>query len=355
MPSPVDRQWIRDLDRYPTATAVHTPDTEFGTMHLIEISRGCGRGCRFCMASFTCRPKREHSVESILAQAKQGLAYRERVGLVGAAVSDYGKIDALVRRLREIGARLSVSSLRVDPLSEPLLQALAESGVRTLTMAPEAGSERLRRAINKGVSRDDLLTAAERAAHHGFAQLKLYFMLGLPGETDDDIAEIGDLCQEVASRFAGQVTANVTPFVPKAHTPFQWAAMAPVTVLESRLDTLSDQLKPKGIAIRGESPRSAIVQGVLARGDRRLSQVLASMSGASTRDWDRAMAQCQVSADKYLGARAVGEQLPWEFVRTGVNPSYLEKEWERAKADAPTEHCPPKGCEQCETCVQDRG
>jgi radical SAM superfamily enzyme YgiQ (UPF0313 family) len=307
------------------------------------------------MAGFTCRPKRERSVESIVAQAQKGLAYRERIGLVGAAVSDYRAIDTLVGRLREIGARLSVSSLRVDPLSEPLLQALAESGVRTLTMAPEAGSERLRRAINKAVTRDDLLQAAERAARHSFAQLKLYFMLGLPGETDDDVAAIGALCQEAASRFAGQVTANVTPFVPKAHTPFQWAAMTPVSTLEARFEALAKHLQMQGIAVRGESPRWAAIQGVLARGDRRLSEVLTSVRGGSIRDWDRAMAACQVDEGEYLSERKVNEQLPWDFVRTGVDPSYLRKEWERTTADAPTTHCTPEGRDQCDARSGDAG
>jgi radical SAM superfamily enzyme YgiQ (UPF0313 family) len=350
IPGPVDRQWVRDLDPYPTATAVHTPNTEFAKMHLIEISRGCGRGCRFCMAGFTCRPKREHSIDSILAQAEQGLAYRDRIGLVGAAVSDYGDIDILARRLRDIGARLSVSSLRVDPLSDPLLQALAESGVQTLTIAPEAGSERLRRAINKSVTSDHILHAAQRAAHHRFAQLKLYFMLGLPGETEQDVQAIVTLCREVAARFDGRVTANVTPFVPKAHTPFQWAAMTPVDTLESRLDTLQRQLKPERIDIRGESPQWAAIQAMLARGDRRLGQVLISLQGRSIRHWERAMSACGISAEDYITARRNSDPLPWDFIQTGIRPVYLKKEWERAKANAPTTHCRPEICEQCDVC-----
>jgi radical SAM superfamily enzyme YgiQ (UPF0313 family) len=317
-PRPVQRQWVRDLDAHPTATVIHTPDTEFGDMHLIEISRGCGRGCRFCLAGSICRPKRERSVDSILAQAVEGLVHRDRLGLVGAAVSDYRQIDTLVTRLRDMGARLSVSSLRVDPLSEPLLGALAESGTHTLTMAPEAGSERLRQVINKGVTEAHLIHAAERAAYHGLRHLKLYYMIGLPTETDDDIDAIAKLCQAVAARFGGRVTANVTPFVPKAHTPFQREAMESAAVLEARVTRLQKQLGRQGIEVRAESPGWARIQGILARGDRQLGTVLSSIKGTSLKAWHRALKAHGLDEDDCVRARAPGEALPWAFIQTGV-------------------------------------
>ena len=146
-PPRIRRQWLEDLDAVPTHSAIFTPDTEFGDMGLIEIARGCGRGCRFCLAGYAYRPPRQRSVDSILAQARELLKHQDRVGLVSAAVSDHFAIDQLATELRALGARISVSSMRVDPVSEPLVRALAESGTRTLTIAPEAGSERLRRAI----------------------------------------------------------------------------------------------------------------------------------------------------------------------------------------------------------------
>ena len=318
-PQPVHRQWVRALDDYPTSTVIHTPDTEFSGMYLVETTRGCSRGCRFCMAGFTTRPKREHSVDSILEQARQGLEWGDRIGLVGAAVSDHSQIDALATGLVDMGARVSASSLRVDLLSEPLLRALAESGTRTLTLAPEAGSERLRQVIRKGVTESDLVHAAERAAHYGFRQLKLYFMLGLPTEGDEDVEAIVTLCERVTSRFRGQLTANVTPFVPKAHTPFQWVAMTPSEVVATRLRRLKQGLKRQGISVKAESPKWSTIQGVLARGDRRLGCVLTSLEGTSLRSWQRAMAECGVSAADYVGARPPGEPLPWSFIQMGVS------------------------------------
>ncbi|MBN1937857.1 MAG: radical SAM protein [Anaerolineae bacterium] len=349
--TPVQRQWVRELENHPTATVIHTPDTAFGPMHLIEVARGCGRGCRFCMAGFTSRPKREHSVASVLQQAQTGLAYADRIGLVGAAVSDYAPIDELVIRLREMGAKISVSSLRVDPLSEPLLQALVESGAQTLTLAPEAGSERLRALINKGVTEADLLYAAGRAAHHRFRQLKLYFMIGLPGETDEDIDAIAWLCEQTAQKFTGHITANVTPFVPKAHTPFQWTSMTPTDQLDERLARLQRALKKKKIDLRSESPRMATIQGLLARGDRRLGQVLKTVRGTSTRDWEKAMQRCEVEPEDYMTWNE-DKPLPWSFIDTGVKTAYLRREWMRALKTSPTEPCPPLPCERCGVCTK---
>ncbi len=348
--SPVKRQWVRDLENWPTHTVIYTPDTEFGDMSLIEVSRGCGRGCRFCMAGFITRPKREHSLASILAQAQASLGQSRRIGLVGAAVSDHSQIDLLATRLREMRAAISVSSLRVDPLSEPLLRALAESGSRTLTMAPEAGSERLRQFINKGVGEAELVHAAQRAASWRFHSLKLYFMIGLPGETDEDVAAIGELCRLVAGYFPGRLIANVTPFVPKAQTPFQREAMASIETLQTRSNQLGRLLRPLHIEVKGESPRWAAVQGVLARGDRRWGAVLAALDGPSFRSWQRA-AQTQGLDLQAEAVRAFGDPLPWGFVHCGVSPAEMQREQERAHRGQFTPPCPPDGCVRCGVCA----
>jgi radical SAM superfamily enzyme YgiQ (UPF0313 family) len=308
---PVRRQWVEDLDAYETHSIVLTPDTELSSMYLIEIARGCVRHCPFCLAGHAYQPHRQRSLDAVLKQAREGLQYRNRVGLVSAAASDYGHIDELVTALREVGARISVSSLRVRPLSETLVRALAESGDQTLTIAPEAGSERLRGFIQKGVTEDDLFRATEVAQRYGFRQLKLYFMIGLPTETEDDVQAIADLSKRVAAVFARQVTVNVTPFVPKAHTPFERVAMLPENDIEARLKLLSEQLRVKGIELRSDGAKWAVVQGVLARGDCAVSLALEQLARPSLKEWDRLVRKAGLQPEPYLGARTDCELLPW--------------------------------------------
>jgi len=347
---PVLRRHLPDLDAFPTHTAILTPDTEFANRGLIEIARGCGRGCRFCLAGYVYRPPRRRSVENVLQQARALLERTDRLGLVSAAVSDYEEIDRLAVELRKMGARFSVSSMRVDPLSEPLLRALAESGVRTLTIAPEAGSERLRRTINKTQSEEDVLRAVEMAARYGFAQVKLYFMLGLPGEEEADGEALVALARACADRFPRRVTVNITPFVPKAHTPFQRAAQTPASIVGGRLHRIARALRRRGIAVKGESAAWAEVQGTLARGDRRLAEALLSVDRVTPGRWRRALAQTGLEAEELLGPRPEDAPLPWDFIVGGVEATYLAREARRAESLRTTPPCPPRGCTACGVC-----
>jgi radical SAM superfamily enzyme YgiQ (UPF0313 family) len=269
-------------------------------------------------------------LDVLLRQAEEGLRHRARIGLVGAAVSDYSRIDDLVSGIRSLGGRIAVSSLRADSLSEPLLAALAESGVQTLTLAPEAGSQRLRDAIRKGLTEDDILHAAGQAQAYHFRQLKLYFMVGLPGETDADISAITDLCGAVRERFRGMITATVTPFVPKAGTPFQWAAMAPLHVLRTRQRRLQRDLRRHKVNAHLESPEWAIVQGVLARGDERVGQALAACKAPARGAWHDALYVYDVDPDRYLSAWPLDEPLPWDGVEHDTDRDLLRREYQRA-------------------------
>jgi len=313
----VQRQWARDLDRHPTHTAVCTRATEFGDMYLIEIARGCGRGCSFCLAGCLYRPPRERSAATVLRQAEIGRRYRSKVGLVSAAVSDYTPIDEVLAGLRQLDMQVSVSSLRVDPLSEELLAALANSHARTLTIAPEAGSERLRFAIHKRIHDDEIISAARRAAQHGFQELKLYFMVGLPGETDQDMDEIANLVAAIGQVFSGRILASVAPFVPKAQTPFEREGLAPLAVFEARLRALRMSLKAMRVRMTSESVAWAEVQAVLARGDRRLGRAIASLHGPSLAHWQKTLDEQGLASRDYTAARSPDALLPWAFVQMG--------------------------------------
>jgi radical SAM superfamily enzyme YgiQ (UPF0313 family) len=316
----VTRQWLQDLDRFPTHSVLRTPHTEFSEMGLVEIARGCRRGCRFCLAGHTFRPPRQRSVDSILAQASKLLKDGQRLGLVSAAVSDYIGIDRLVAGLRTLDARISVSSLRVDSVTEPLVQALAQSGARTLTIAPEAGSERLRQAINKRQTENDILRGVDLARRFGLGHLKLYFMLGLPTEVEADVEALVSLALTCAGRFGRKVTVNITPFVPKAHTPFQRMAQAPTKVVARRLSYVERKLRRKGIAVKSESPAWAEIQGSLARGDHRLAEALLMTDRVTPASWRRNLRDAGLSLEELLHTRPANEILPWDFIDSGLQP-----------------------------------
>jgi len=310
----VERQWVPDLDRHPTHSAIFARQTEFGDRFLTEIGRGCRHACQFCLASCLYRPLRERSAAEILRQARWARPYSTEIGLVSTAVSDYSQLPALLGGLRELDMRVSVSSLRVDPLPRLLLQALADGGTRTLTVAPEAGSERLRASIRKGISRDEIWAAADAAAQFDFAELKLYFMIGLPGETEEDVDAIVELVRQVRSRFSRGITVSLSPFVPKAHTPLERAAMAPGSTLSARLQRVSSTLRPEGVRVSGESVDWAEVQAVLARGDRRLGTVLTALRRPSLSGWRRALRAADLVPQEYTRERPAAEPLPWAFI-----------------------------------------
>ena len=318
----VVRQWVQNLDDFPVTSVVLTPDTELGDLYLIEVERGCDWGCRFCLVSNAFSPMRYRSLDKLVDQAKQGLKYRKRIGLVGAAVSDHPQIEELLVRLRQMGAELSISSLRMKPLSQIVLGEMAKGGARTIALAPEAGSQRLRQVIKKGISEEDVLESVGKVAEQGIKQLKLYFMIGLPTETEEDIDEIINLtlkCKDILDRWQSgcRIVLTISPFVPKAGTPFQWLPMAQPAILNHRLSLLKNSLMPKGITLKSESVAWSQVQAVLARGDTKLAEVLANIEEVSLSGWRKAVTKCYLDIDFYAHQRwDVSQELPWAIVRT---------------------------------------
>lgn len=333
---PVARQWAPNLDDFPVTSVVLTADTELGDLYLIEVERGCNWGCRFCLVSTTFSPMRFRSVDKLIEQAKRGLKFRRRIGLVGPAVSSHPQIEELLVRLRQMGAKFSISSLQISHLSDKVLSEIAKGGVRTLTLAPEAGSQHLRQVIKKRISEEKILELTGKVAEQGIKQLKLYFMIGLPSETDEDIEEMIKLtvkCKNILDRQQGgtRLSLNIAPFVPKAGTPFQWLPMAPLQTLKHRLSLLKNNLSPKGIKVKSESPAWSQIQGVLARGDARVAEVLANIEEVSLAGWRRAVEKCHLDIDFYVNQRwDTTEKLPWAVVDSGAKPAYLESELSKA-------------------------
>jgi radical SAM superfamily enzyme YgiQ (UPF0313 family) len=351
----VNRLWVRNLPAFDTASQLYTADTEFSNMHLMEIARGCGRGCRFCLAGYVYRPAREQPLDHLLASAEGAMASgRRKIGLVSAAVSDHTQIDELATELQRMGATISASSMRMDPISVPLIRAMAETGAQNLTVAPEAGSQRLRNVINKTQTEDQMMQAIALAQEFNFPQIKLYFMVGHPTETDEDIEALVDFTMEARKRFKRRVAINATPFVPKAHTPFQWEGMMAVDEIRRRQKMIYSGLARHGVDIRADSPDWAEVQAVLSRGDRQLADVLLAIpsGGLTVRTFFQTMAELGLAREQYTGRWEFGAPLPWDVVQSGVSQNYFQYELKLAARNETGLSCPPDsaGCLSCQAC-----
>jgi len=335
----------------------------------IEIRRGCGQGCRFCQAGVIYRPVRERPVDEVVSSAETIIANTgyDELGLLSLSSCDYRRIEELVQALLtkfEGRVALSLPSLRVDSFSVSLAEMVQKRRRSGLTFAPEAGTQRLRDVINKKVTEEDLFQVAEAAFSRSWQRLKLYFMVGLPGETDADVHGIVNLARRVLAigrRHHGRkarVGVSVATFIPKPHTPFQWAPLIGESDLERRQGILRRGLRKPGLELSWHDVRMSYLEALLSRGDRRLAAVIqrAWQLGARLdpwnehfcwQAWQQALEDCAIQSDDYVRRpRQLDEPLPWDFVDTGVRRSYLRREWERALAAQTTPSC-PRACSHC--------
>ena len=338
-------------------TVVATNYTEFGAMYIIEVARGCGRHCRFCMAGYCFRVPRVRPLDILKEGVERAEKLGKKVGLMGAAISDYPEVDELVNYIRSKDMRYSWASLRADSLTQAVVDGLADSGQKTITIAPETGSERLRRVINKGISEEHLQNAATLSAKSGIQHMRLYIMIGLPTETDEDIEAIVGLAERTQAHMEkvgckGRLTLSINPFIPKPFTPFQWMAMDNQKVVEKKLQYIKKALqKNRRIEVLVESPKEAYIQGVLARGDRRLGAVIAACAAdRGSKSFKSEMKAAGLDMDNMnYRERSFDEFLPWSHLDMGMQEGYLEMEWQRSLDEAYTPPC-AKGCKRCGVC-----
>jgi radical SAM superfamily enzyme YgiQ (UPF0313 family) len=347
VPARPRRRFVKDLSKFKTHSRILTPETEFKDMFLTETGRGCEMGCRFCVAGYIYRPIRKRNEETLQDTVQVGLEQSEAIGFVGASVSSHKAISKLAQTVAEKGGRASLSSIMSQKVTRALAASISESEYKTVSLAPEAGSDRLRRAAGKRVVNEQVINAARELAEAGIRGYKLYFIVGLPTETDEDIDAIAKLAIAVRDAVTeisrptgkmGWVSLSVNPFIPKASTPFQWEPMLDPKTLEKKIERLRKQvLKVPNLEFRFEPPKESYFQGLLSRGDRRVGKLLleAEWQG-ETWKWlmkrtDRELVSGVPPVDFYVSRRiGFSELLPWEVVDSLIPKTLLEREAMRA-------------------------
>ncbi|HMG35959.1 MAG TPA: radical SAM protein [Blastocatellia bacterium] len=343
-------------DEFIPASEILTDNTEMSGRYLIEISRGCSMGCRFCWAGYSYLAPRVFSAERLLERAASMREHTDKIGLVATAVCDHPEIHRLLDGLEKLDYQISVSSLRLDQITPELLDALVRRNDQQLAIAPETGSDRLRRVINKDLTNDQVVEIANMIFERGIFNLKLYMMIGLPTEEDEDLDAIVSLTERIRSRMievarprgrVGSIIVSLNAFVPKPQTPFQWEPIQPERVLDQKIKYLTRSLKRlPNVDVRAMSSRVAQLQALLSLGDRRVSSFLVEADRA--RNWRQTMRNWTSYSQR---RRELDEPLPWDVVDIGLTTEFMKKEYQRALSERTTSPCPAiDPCIRCGVC-----
>ena len=342
LPVKIKTRHISDINTFTTEQSISTPAAEFKELFLTEVSRGCRRGCRFCAAGFLYRPARFRSLETLEPSFVRGMGGQKKIGLLGTAVSDHPDLPSLCRFIMEQNGEVALGSFRLDRLDSELASLLQKSRVETVSLAPEAGSQRLRDVIRKGITDEDIFRAVELLIEHGILNMRLYFMVGLPTETEEDIDAIIDMIKKIkhhvmkisaGRRRFKRITLSINQFIPKPFTPFQWLPLEDINAVRKMMRKIENALrKESSVKVIHDLPKWNYIQALLSLGDRRVSGILFS-AHTNKGNWPKALKEVNVNADFYVYRRkGIDEILPWDFIDHGIDKQYLIDEYSKAMA-----------------------
>ena len=331
---------VKNINTFCTTEVVSSRDSEMADMFLVEVNRGCPHLCRFCAAGHVYAPPRFRSYEEIIASIDNGLTLKNKIGLVGTAVSDHPDLLKICQYIVDHGAQAGIGSLRLDRMDAKIVDRLKASGIETVALAPEAGSQRLRDLLCKGITTDDILNAARLLIEKEISNLRLYFMVGLPTETDEDIDAIIDLAKKIqhtalshteGKRKFRRVTLSINQFIPKPRTPLQWCALSNVQVVGKRIKKISQVFRQdKQINVIADVPKWNYVQALLSLGDRRVGDILLAVHRLHG-NWMKALKNVNINPDFYVyRQKDLNEILPWDIIEVGISKKSLRRENEKA-------------------------
>ena len=340
LPQQIKISPVKNINAFNTAEVISAQGAEMADMYLVEVNRGCPHFCRFCAAGFIYAPPRFRMRGEIINAIDYGLKLKNKIGLVGTAVSDHPDLIGICRYIADRGGQVGIGSLRVDQIREEIVDVLKAGGIETVALAPEAGSQRLRNLLRKGITDEDIFRACECLIERDISNLRLYFMVGLPTEKDEDIDAIIDLAkkiQHVALRHTDgkkkfrRVTLSINQFIPKPRTPLQWCPLANVADVGKKIKKISHAFRQdKQIKVIADVPKWNYVQALLSLGDRRVGDILLSVHRLKG-NWTKALADVNVNPDFYVyRQKELDEILPWDIIDTGLPKKSLMKEYQKA-------------------------
>ncbi|MFZ3055464.1 MAG: radical SAM protein [Smithella sp.] len=340
LPEKIKIKHIKDINSFCTEEVISAPQTEMEDMFLTEVNRGCARSCRFCAASFVYRPVRFRSSAEIIASIDCGLKRKKKIGLVGAAVSDHPDLAHICEYIIEQGAQVGIGSLRIDQIDERIVDFMKTGGIETVALAPEAGSQRMRDIIRKNITETDIMNAVEILVKKEIPKLRLYFMVGLPNEKEQDIDAIIELVRKIQhhilNKFEGKkkfrrITLSINQFIPKPATPFQWCSLEDVGLVGGKIKKIENALKrEKSIKVIHDVPKWNYIQALLSLGDRRVSEILLTANRLEE-NWAQSLKEVNINPDFYVyRQKQFDEVLPWDIIDRGVSKKALISECSKA-------------------------